>query len=509
MPLATMWRAVLEMDMKALPPDTLKGLSSIVPSDDDFKAVQKFCKAVPDAKLSQPEVFVLVFGSIPRLAGRMESWLFSLEFPDTASKVTGDMQALQSACAAVKSSPSLPQVLGLILDVGNKLNEGTAHGTTSGFAVESLPELASVKSPNGTTSILEYLVSQIRSSHPQLLGLPGELGPLKSIKGLSLHLVKTGMGDMEAAFERCQREAKAVASMPQDYLKDPPLPSVEPSVRGPSPARTPGTTPDGAASTSSETVDVKEERVGQTVTTTTTTVITQVQIKNADGTITTETVATPVPAPDAAGNPTKDLFPERLMQWVATNIPAMDNLRNMFASTQDQVSGLAAFLAEDPVTFDEVAALSSLSSFGEMFQRMAKELEVREERALRQAAKAAERARKQDESGLQDPHDTKVPSPRDCTRVHSALPGQASHCKTKVPGGLQDRPASVHSAELSLASNDYQTSENDVNMSSSGPAPSDPKLSTNTNSSSAVLSPAMPMSGNHAEPPHVEKSADA
>ncbi|CAN0103280.1 unnamed protein product, partial [Ectocarpus fasciculatus] len=71
----------------------------------------------------------------------------------------------------VRLSRRLKKLLGIILKLGNQLNEGQ----TTGFTLDSLLKLNTAKAFDKKTSILHYLVMLARRNDPTLLDFKDDL----------------------------------------------------------------------------------------------------------------------------------------------------------------------------------------------------------------------------------------------------------------------------------------------------------------------------------------------
>ena len=89
------------------------------------------------------------------------------------------------------------QVLKFILMIGNSMNEGTRHGGAVGFRMENLSQLSSVKSNDGQTSLMDFIVMSINGKNPELKNFTQELEPVSKARVVSISEVSKGVQELK------------------------------------------------------------------------------------------------------------------------------------------------------------------------------------------------------------------------------------------------------------------------------------------------------------------------
>lgn len=168
LPFDEMRAAVLSLDKEALPSDAVAALLSCVPSPEELDIVVS--AGVPPASLGFAERFVLEVGSIPRLQKRLECLAYMVRFDASLAAVAADVATTRAACATLRTSLALRQLLGVVLRLGNALNGGSFRGAAEGFRTDALPRLAELRTNSTPASTLLHVALSHCAALPPLDG---------------------------------------------------------------------------------------------------------------------------------------------------------------------------------------------------------------------------------------------------------------------------------------------------------------------------------------------------
>ena len=91
------------------------------------------------------EQFCLKMESLPQCRQRLNLWIFINSF-DTESDATMEtVSCYKNSCIELEQNKDLPQILSLIMTVGNYMNGGTRKGQADGIDLDILTKLDAVK----------------------------------------------------------------------------------------------------------------------------------------------------------------------------------------------------------------------------------------------------------------------------------------------------------------------------------------------------------------------------
>ncbi|XP_058787329.1 formin-like protein 4 [Vicia villosa] len=188
--LAVSRREILDavLDGQELSVETLEKLTKIAPSPEEASKIVQF-SGNPN-NLAEAESFLYyILKAVPTSFIRLKAMLFKSNYDSEILQLKEHLQTLDLACKELKTSSLFLKLLEAILKTGNRMNAGTSRGNAQGFNLSALTKLSDVKSTNGKTSLLHFIVEQVAHSEGKrqaifesekeyiILGLPvlGEL----------------------------------------------------------------------------------------------------------------------------------------------------------------------------------------------------------------------------------------------------------------------------------------------------------------------------------------------
>ncbi|KAK9529910.1 hypothetical protein VZT92_011456 [Zoarces viviparus] len=156
--------AILNLDNTVVDLETLQALYENRAQQEELDKIEKHIKASKDKEnakpLDKPEHFLHQLSLIPNFSGRVFCILFQSSFSECMSSIMRKLDTLQRVCKALQDSPTVKQVLGLVLAFGNFMNGGNrTRGQADGFTLDILPKLKDVKSSDSMKSLLSYIVA--------------------------------------------------------------------------------------------------------------------------------------------------------------------------------------------------------------------------------------------------------------------------------------------------------------------------------------------------------------
>ncbi|CAD5316802.1 Formin-like protein 8 [Arabidopsis thaliana] len=141
-------------------PDTLERLARIAPTKEEQSAILEFDGDT--AKLADAETFLFhLLKSVPTAFTRLNAFLFRANYYPEMAHHSKCLQTLDLACKELRSRGLFVKLLEAILKAGNRMNAGTARGNAQAFNLTALLKLSDVKSVDGKTSLLNFVVEEV------------------------------------------------------------------------------------------------------------------------------------------------------------------------------------------------------------------------------------------------------------------------------------------------------------------------------------------------------------
>lgn len=140
--------------------DTLEKLSGIAPTPEEQTEILEF--SGDPTKLADAESLLFhILRAVPSAFNRFNVMLFKINYGSEVAQQKGSLQTLESACNELRARGLFMKLLEAILKAGNRMNAGTARGNAQAFNLTALRKLSDVKSVDGKTTLLHFVVEEV------------------------------------------------------------------------------------------------------------------------------------------------------------------------------------------------------------------------------------------------------------------------------------------------------------------------------------------------------------
>lgn len=116
------------------------------------------------SKLDPAENFLKDILDVPFAFKRVDAMLYRVNFDTEVNYLKKSFGTLEAACADLRSSKLFLKLLDAVLKTGNRMNDGTNRGEARAFKLDTLLKLADIKSTDGKTTVLHFVVQEIMRS---------------------------------------------------------------------------------------------------------------------------------------------------------------------------------------------------------------------------------------------------------------------------------------------------------------------------------------------------------
>jgi len=157
-------------DGKGLKPDTLEKLARVSPTEEEESLILEY-KGDP-ARLAAAESFLYnLLKAVPSAFKRLNAMLFRLNYDSEIQETKESLQTIEQGCKELKNKGLFVKLLEAVLKAGNRMNAGTARGNAQAFNLASLRKLSDVKSTDGKTTLLHFVVEEVVRSEGKRVAL--------------------------------------------------------------------------------------------------------------------------------------------------------------------------------------------------------------------------------------------------------------------------------------------------------------------------------------------------
>lgn len=145
---------------RGLEVDTLEKLTKIAPTKEEESQILAYNE--DPTRLADAESFLFhLLKKVPSAFPRFEAMLFRLTYDLEILHLRECLGTLESACKELKSHRLFLKLLEAILKAGNRMNVGTSRGNAQAFNLTALQKLSDVKSTDGKTTLLHFVVEEV------------------------------------------------------------------------------------------------------------------------------------------------------------------------------------------------------------------------------------------------------------------------------------------------------------------------------------------------------------
>ncbi|ORX92728.1 FH2-domain-containing protein [Basidiobolus meristosporus CBS 931.73] len=188
--------AILGMNESIMTEHLLKQLLSFIPTAEEKALLAEYRENTEN--LANPDRFFVEMLKIDRYEQRLKAMYLKYTFPERFQDLNNDLTAVFDASLAVKSSPSLPKLLELILVMGNYMNGTGFRGGAYGFKINSINKLIDTKDKENETTLLHFLVNLIESKFPEITQFQEELKDIGGACRISFQEMKIELQDLHS-----------------------------------------------------------------------------------------------------------------------------------------------------------------------------------------------------------------------------------------------------------------------------------------------------------------------
>ncbi|KAF1763481.1 hypothetical protein GCK72_011747 [Caenorhabditis remanei] len=186
--------------------DALQNLFGILPPSEEEEALKRYTGDI--SLLSPPSSFVYRLVQIPFYRLRIETQIFLGDFSRLMRELAPNVEVLISASKEILSSPTLPRLLLILVNMGNYLNSNNAQGNAFGFTLNSMWKLIDLKGNKQEFSLLNLLVT----CEPDLVSsLQSELSSLKDASQISFDEIKNSLKTLKDSRSKLEKQLEKVS----------------------------------------------------------------------------------------------------------------------------------------------------------------------------------------------------------------------------------------------------------------------------------------------------------
>ncbi|XP_002277455.1 formin-like protein 4 [Vitis vinifera] len=140
--------------------DALEKLTKIAPTKEEESQILAF-EGDP-TRLADAESFLYhILKAVPSAFIRLSAMFFRSNYDSEILHLRECLQTLELGCKELRTRGLFLKLLEAILEAGNRMNAGTSRGNAQAFNLAALQKLSDVKSTDGKTTLLHFVVEEV------------------------------------------------------------------------------------------------------------------------------------------------------------------------------------------------------------------------------------------------------------------------------------------------------------------------------------------------------------
>lgn len=156
-------------DGQGLNAEALEKLLRIAPTKEEESLILEFDG--DPLRLADAEFFLYhLLKAVPSAFTLLNAMLFRLNYDSDIRQFKDSLGTLELGCKELRNRGLFVKLLEAILKAGNRMNAGTSRGNAQAFNLSSLRKLSDVKSADGKTTLLHFIVEEVVRSEGKSSG---------------------------------------------------------------------------------------------------------------------------------------------------------------------------------------------------------------------------------------------------------------------------------------------------------------------------------------------------
>lgn len=127
-------------------------------------------------------------------------------------QVEEQIEIIHNVCVEMKTCEPFLKLLQAVLELGNHLNAGTHRGGAVGFKLDTLLKLADIKAVDKRTSLLQFVIEQLRKQDPSIDRLVHAMPHVRPAASVQLSAVGAMLDELKLGLQEIREEVELTKS---------------------------------------------------------------------------------------------------------------------------------------------------------------------------------------------------------------------------------------------------------------------------------------------------------
>ncbi|KAL3921678.1 MAG: hypothetical protein SGILL_002621 [Bacillariaceae sp.] len=217
--------AVDRIDSDVLSAEQIENIIEYLPTKEEREALEKYMlEGGQDAAekfdgLCECEKFMVSMMTVKHAKRKIRALLFKLQFMSCMESIAEDAQTIDNACDELSHSNRFRQLMGIILQFGNRLNTAgvNSKGKAGAFTLDSLLKLKEAKAFDKKTTFLHYIILIVQRNNEILLKYYDDLPTVLKADKVFWDQCQQDLEEVENQLENVRRISLYEAKMKKQF----------------------------------------------------------------------------------------------------------------------------------------------------------------------------------------------------------------------------------------------------------------------------------------------------
>jgi hypothetical protein len=217
--------AVDRIDGNGMTAEQMQNIIEYLPTKEERKALEAYMlEGGQDAAekfdgLCECEKFMVSMMTVNHAKRKVRALLFKLQFQGFLDSLQKEADLVETSCDELSNSVRLRKLLGIVLNLGNKLNTSGTHSKrkAGAFTLNSLLKLSHAKAFDRKTTFLDYVVLVVQRNNEILLRFKDDIPTALKADKVYWDQCLSDLENLENQLENVRRIALYQARLQQIY----------------------------------------------------------------------------------------------------------------------------------------------------------------------------------------------------------------------------------------------------------------------------------------------------
>jgi len=197
-----------------------EALLGCVPTEKQMEPLLKFRGAFDE--LDAPEQFALQLWEVPNVKEKLKSLVFWDNFDVSVATIDDSITCISQACGEVFTSPRLKKMFGIVLSIGNFLNDTTTRSHTRAIDTKTLKKVYEVRATGKSNYNLVNFIAETCQKNPGISDAPyflEELPRIEEAAKVTLEMVQEELSTLEEGITCMEAQLGNEEDLEGDYFQ--------------------------------------------------------------------------------------------------------------------------------------------------------------------------------------------------------------------------------------------------------------------------------------------------